>query len=92
MADYYPQLELSREAFYDLGKAPFAANAGFNMTAFALRMSDYRNGVSKKHGEVARRMWQPLWPDKRVEEVPIDLHHQRGACAHLDRTQDGEAP
>ena len=70
--NYYPQLHLSREAFYDLGKAPFAAAAGFNMTAFALRMSNYRNGVSRKHGEVARRMWQPIWPDKPVAEVPID--------------------
>ena len=46
--------------------------AGFNMTAFALRLSDHRNAVSRKHGEVARRMWQPLWPQLPVEQVPID--------------------
>jgi starch phosphorylase len=70
--NYYPQLGLSREAFFQLGQSPADPNAGFNMTAFALRMSVYCNGVSKKHGEVARRMWQPLWPDKPVEQVPID--------------------
>jgi len=70
--NYYPQLGLSREAFFQLGQSPSDPNAGFNMTAFALRMSDYRNGVSKKHGEVARRMWQFLWPDKPVEQIPID--------------------
>ena len=70
-ADYYPQLQLGREAFYDLGKAPFAASAGFNMTAFALRLSNYRNGVSKKHGEVARRMWQPLGRTSRWRRSPL---------------------
>src|SRR5690606_21607652 len=44
----------------------------FNMTAFALRNSAYRNAVSKKHGEVSRSMWQPLWPHLPVDEVPID--------------------
>ena len=42
------------------------------MTAFALRLSEYHNGVSRKHGEVSRRMWQPLWPDLPLEQVPID--------------------
>ncbi|WP_243670598.1 hypothetical protein [Methanoculleus chikugoensis] len=42
------------------------------MTAFALRMTRFHNGVSKKHGEVAREMWQPLWPDLPPEKVPID--------------------
>jgi starch phosphorylase len=28
--------------------------------------------VSRKHGEVSRRLWQPLWPDLPVEQVPID--------------------
>ena len=45
--------------------------AGFNMTAFALRMTKFTNAVSKKHGEVARQMWSSIWPDKKQEEVPI---------------------
>jgi glycogen phosphorylase len=69
---YYPQLTLSREAFFQLGASPFDPNAGFNMTAFALRMSTYHNAVSKRHGEVSRRMWLPLWPDLPEEQVPID--------------------
>jgi alpha-glucan phosphorylase-like protein len=43
----------------------------WDMTAFALRMSGYHNGVSQRHGEVARRMWQMLWPEV-TEEAPID--------------------
>ena len=69
---HWPRLGLSREAFFDLGRNPANPEAGFNMTAFALRMSAYRNAVSKRHGEVSRRMWQPLWPDKPVDQVPID--------------------
>jgi len=28
--------------------------------------------VSRRHGEVARKMWQSLWPDVPEDEVPID--------------------
>ena len=69
---YYPILGLSRESFLQLGVNPKETTAGFNMTAFALKMSSYRNGVSKKHGEVARRMWHTLWPEKKEEDVPIN--------------------
>jgi starch phosphorylase len=69
---YWPRLGLSREAFLNLGLNPQDPDAGFNMTAFALRMSACHIAVSKKHGEVSRRMWQPLWPDKEVDQVPID--------------------
>jgi glycogen phosphorylase len=72
LSTYYPHLGLSGDAFYNLGRAPQDPDAGFNMTAFALRMSAYHNGVSKRHGEVSRQMWQPLWPDKPVDQVPID--------------------
>ena len=38
---------------------------------FALRTSRAANGVSRRHGEVAREMWHDLWPDRAVEDVPI---------------------
>ena len=34
-------------------------------------MSRAANGVSRRHGEVAREMWQALWPELPVDEVPI---------------------
>src|SRR3954449_7586430 len=37
----------------------------------ALRTSRAANGVSRRHGEVAREMWQAIWPDRPVDEVPI---------------------
>jgi starch phosphorylase len=70
--DYWPALGVDHDTFLGLGIHPNEPYAGFNMTAFALRMSGYHNGVSKRHGEVARRMWQSLWPEVPEEKVPID--------------------
>ena len=68
---YWPTLDLDRDAFLQLGIHPEQPQAGFNLTAFALRMSTYRNGVSKRHGEVSRQMWQSLWPDASESEIPV---------------------
>jgi starch phosphorylase len=43
----------------------------FGVTQFALRTSRTANGVSRRHGEVAREMWHGMWSDRTVEEVPI---------------------
>ncbi len=69
---YWPALKLDHDSFLQLGMHPQEPHAGFNMTAFALRMSKCRNGVSRRHGEVTRQMWQGLWPDLPVEKIPID--------------------
>ncbi|MDD1761770.1 MAG: alpha-glucan family phosphorylase [Methanothrix sp.] len=71
-ASYISLLGISREEFYRLGEDPSAGSAGFNMTVFALRLSAHCNAVSKRHGEVARRMWQHLWQPLAEHEVPID--------------------
>src|SRR5439155_4158506 len=36
-----------------------------------LRTSQYANGVSELHGAVSSEMWRGLWPEKRVDQVPI---------------------
>jgi starch phosphorylase len=43
----------------------------FGVTQFALRTSRAANGVSRRHGEVARGMWAALWPDRAENDVPI---------------------
>jgi len=69
---YYTLCGMNRESFLQLGVNPEAPGAGFNMAALALRLTAFHNGVSKKHGEVSRRMWRSLWPDKKENEIPID--------------------
>jgi glycogen phosphorylase len=69
--DYYPLLGINRETFLELGHSPNDTRSLFNMTAFALKMSSFSNGVSRRHGEVARAMWRQLWPELPEEKIPI---------------------
>ena len=46
-------------------------DAPYNMTHLALRGSSRRNGVSQLHGAISRGMFQGMWPEKSLEEVPI---------------------
>ena len=50
---------------------PDDASEPFGVTQAALRMSRAANGVSRRHGEVARGMWHPLWPELEEDAVPI---------------------
>jgi starch phosphorylase len=71
-AGYWDQLGINREHFLSLGayNDPHDGTV-FNMTALALRLAGHYNGVSQVNGEVSRKMWQPMWPDKAENEVPI---------------------
>jgi starch phosphorylase len=71
LVPYCEGLGMDRDSFYQLGINPQDASAGFNMTVFALRMAQFSNAVSQKHGEVARQMWAGLWPGKKEQDVPI---------------------
>lgn len=66
-----PELGLDREQFFSLGRNPNPWGNTFSMPVLAFHMSGYRNGVSELHGQVAREMWHHLWPEKRVDDVPI---------------------
>ncbi len=66
------ELHLSYDDFMGLGRVyPSDMNELYCMTVIALKLSRHANGVSALHGQVSRRMWQPLFPNKTVEEVPI---------------------
>lgn len=43
----------------------------FGITVLGLHGSRSANGVSRRHGQVAREMWTSLWPDRPVDAVPI---------------------
>jgi glycogen phosphorylase len=61
---------LAWEDFLALGKVE-RSETGFGLTPFALRTSHYANAVSELHGSVSREMWHGLWPERRVDQVPI---------------------
>ena len=68
---FYTTIGISREQFLALGRAPGSNESSFNMTVLALQLSGHRNGVSRLHGEISRRMWSHLWPDVTPEKIPI---------------------
>jgi len=60
------------DALAQLGRSHPAQTAElFGITQFALRTSSRANGVSRRHGAVAREMWRDLWPGLAIEQVPI---------------------
>ena len=69
--DYWSELGLDRDRFMELARETREYGEVYSMAALALRLSEYRNGVSEMHGRVSRRMFNSLWPDKREEDVPI---------------------
>lgn len=69
---YYQSLGLSRHEFLALGRQdPNNQQEPFNMAVLALRLSSWANGVSRLHGQTARKMWQSLWANLPTDEIPI---------------------
>jgi len=89
-SDYLPALGINKDEFLSLGKAnPRDEKELFKMSILALRLSAYRNGVSKLHGQVSRKMWAGLWPGVPVDEVPITsitngIHIKSWLSAEMD--------
>ncbi|MEF9437526.1 MAG: alpha-glucan family phosphorylase, partial [Candidatus Mariimomonas ferrooxydans] len=69
---YFGALGIDREHFLMLGRIlPDDQDESFKMPTLAMRLSTYRNGVSKLHGQVTREMWSSIWPGIPSDEVPI---------------------
>ncbi len=62
-------------ALYDLlalGRLnPNDMSENFNMAYLAVRGSGAVNGVSRLHGQVSRHLFEPLFPRRSQEEVPV---------------------
>jgi glycogen phosphorylase len=71
LAGCWGEIGQYRDRFLALGQYDNGAGSQFNMTALALRTAGNVNGVSALHGEVTRRMWQPIWPDLTASAVPV---------------------
>lgn len=57
--------------FMDLGLADETGPDRFHMTAVAIRLARFVNGVSAKHGAVTREIWGSMWGEREPDEVPI---------------------
>ena len=69
---YFGRLGLNRDQFVNLGRGlnPYP-DTPFSMAVLAIRLAAQTNGVSRRHGEVARSMWSNLWPGLPDKEIPI---------------------
>jgi starch phosphorylase len=66
------KLGISLEDLLALGRQnPADASESFNMAYLAVRGSGAVNGVSQLHGQVSRKLFQPLFPRWPQDEVPI---------------------
>ena len=88
-SNFWPELGLDRDKFIDLALRDMSWGETFSMPLLAFRFSARRNGVPELHGQVARKMWNFLWPDKRVEDVPISyvtngIHTETWLARRLD--------
>ena len=62
-------LDVAFEGLWEL--ATDGAGGIWNQTILALRLAGRCNGVARLHGQVSRKMWGHLWPERPTAEVPI---------------------
>jgi starch phosphorylase len=72
---------LSNDELLGLGYSE--EGGGFGLTPLALRLSQYANGVSELHGQVAREMWASL--GERIEHVTNGVHLGTWLAPELER-------
>ena len=85
------RLNISLKELLALGRQnPDDAGEYFNMAYLALRGSGSVNGVSRLHGKVSRRIFQPLFPLWPEDEVPVG-HVTNGVHMPTWNSKEAEA-
>jgi starch phosphorylase len=73
LGDLPRRLGVDWERVMALGRVdPDDRGQPLGLTSLALRLSGRANGVSQRHGQVARRMWRSMFRDRAEDDVPID--------------------
>lgn len=67
----FDELKMTRDQFIDIARYAQSWGETFSMPVLAFKFSQYANGVSELHGQVARKMWKSLWPNLSENDVPI---------------------
>ncbi len=70
--EYCRESGISFDQLLSIGRRnPHDLNERFSMAITAIKASAYRNAVSRLHRTVSQEMWQDLWPNLPVWEIPI---------------------
>ena len=73
LGHYYASMGLDDHGFLGLGRTnPADDTEPFSMALLGLRLSGCRNGVSKLHQTVSRRLWEAAWPNLPLDQVPME--------------------
>jgi starch phosphorylase len=69
----YRELGMKKSTFLGLGRYnPDDEHEQFNMALLALKTTAFANGVSILHGDTSRKLFQSIWPDVPLQEIPIN--------------------
>jgi phosphorylase/glycogen(starch) synthase len=71
LKNYIESRGLSWQEIYELGHTSLTDTGPYEMTALALKNTYKRNGVSRLHGIISRKMWSSIWSGFLSEELPI---------------------
>ena len=73
MSYFQNRVRLSDHDLLSFGRVrPDDPEESFTMTVLGLKLSRAANGVSELNGMVAREQWHVLYPERAVDDVPID--------------------
>ena len=73
LGEYAAGMGLDRGALIGLGRTnPGDDTEPFSMAMLGLRLSGFRNGVSKLHRMVSQRLWESAWPTLPLDQIPIE--------------------
>jgi len=67
----WEEMGITRDQFLAIGRYPGDVVDTFHMTVAAVRMARHMNAVSRPHEVVTRKLWAPLWPERREADLPI---------------------
>ncbi|MDR2057375.1 MAG: alpha-glucan family phosphorylase [Dysgonamonadaceae bacterium] len=71
MSHFPEQLGISWQDFMDMGRAEPGSSEKFSMSVFALNTCQEANGVSFLHGEVSKKMFNPVWKGYFASELHV---------------------
>ncbi len=71
MAPMIESIGIPWQQFMDMGRDNPGSNEKFSMSVFALNTAQEANGVSKLHGTVSQKMFQPVWKGYFPEELHV---------------------
>ena len=82
---YVDEVGISWSSFMKLGRQNTKdSSEPFGATVFALKTSEFRNGVSKLHAVVSRNMWKDIWPHVTPDGDSHFINYKRHSYPFMD--------